>query len=270
MAELLDGARPLAVIDCEADPSALFAGRRRLGTIDLLARVTRSRISTREARKLFDEVRAAPARAGLEVYLERPWARAAQLELRWQAAQLPTADGGARSVPLHVVHAREGTLPKGAKGLEWFLLTSSPVRSQGDAERILRSYRLRAWVGDWQRVLRIGCTVDRLRCEWEGALELAVTAHAVIAWRLTAMILLGKAKPGLPPEILFSALELLALTDFAKTSRLPAPENLRQAVLTMAAWAGPVNRLPSPGSLRISDGYFRLESAAEVLGPHAR
>lgn len=84
-----------------------------------------------------------------------------------------------------------------------------------------------------------------------------MTANAVIAWRLTAMIL-------------FSDLELLALRDFAKTRRLPAPENLRQAVLTMAAWAGPVNRLPSPGSLRIWDGSFRLESAAEVYGRAAR
>lgn len=266
LAELLDGVRPLAVIDCDVDPCALFAEQRRLRAIDLLARVTRSRIPTREARTAFDEVRAAPAGAALEIYLERPWARAAQLELRWQTVRLPTAGAGTYSVPLQVVHVREGTPPKGGTRLEWFLLTSSPVRSQGDAERILRYYRLSGWVGDWQRVLRVGCTVARLRCQWAEAVDLAVTANAVIAWRLTAMIQLGQAKPGPPPEFLFSDLELHALQDFAKASRLPAPENLRQAVLTMAAWGGSLkrNRLPSPGSLNIWNGYLRLEPAEEL------
>lgn len=116
LAELLDGARPLAVIDCEADPGALFAEQRRLGSIDLLARVTRSRISTREARKLFDAVRAAPARARLDVYLERPWARAAQLELRWQAAQLPTADGGAPPSRCTWCMCARGPRPRARRG----------------------------------------------------------------------------------------------------------------------------------------------------------
>ena len=47
-------------------------------------------------------------------------------------------------------------------------------------------------------------------------IERAVTINEVIAWRLTAMTLLGRDTPELPAETLFPEIEIATLADFAK------------------------------------------------------
>ena len=65
-------------------------------------------------------------------------------------------------------------------------------------------------------------------------IERAVTIKAAIAWRLMAMTLLGREKPELGAEVLFSDMEILALKDFAQDRRLSLPDNLGATVVTLA------------------------------------
>ena len=65
-----------------------------------------------------------------------------------------------------------------------------------------------------------------------------MTINAVIAWRLTAMTLLGRDPPELPAETLFCEIEIAALADFAKDRRLVPPDNLGRVVLTLAMLGG--------------------------------
>ena len=89
---------------------------------------------------------------------------------------------------------------------------------------------------------------------------------AVIAWRLTAMTLLGRDTPELPADILFSDIEIIALEDFAKDRKLPPPDNLGRAVLTMAMLGGYLNRKrdPPPGHAKLWEGYTRLATTAQT------
>ena len=56
----------------------------------------------------------------------------------------------------------------------------------------------------------------------------------VIAWRAR----LGRKLPDLPPEILFSDVELRVLALFAKSYRKDAPKNLGNAVFLVAHLRG--------------------------------
>ena len=94
----------------------------------------------------------------------------------------------------------------------------------------------------------------------------AVTINAVIAWRLTAMTMMGRETPELPADILFSDIEIIALEDFASDRKLPAPRNLGLAVLTMAMLGGYLNRKNDPwqGHEKTREGHTRLAVAAQT------
>ena len=145
---------------------------------------------------------------------------------------------GPGPLQLSLVHVCEESAPDNLEPLEWFLLTSLPVTSRQQALKILEWYRLRWRIEDWHRVLKSGCKVEYLGHRTGERIERAVTINAVIAWRLTAMTLLGRDTPELPADILFSDIEIIALEDFAKDRKLPPPDNLGRAMLTMAMLGG--------------------------------
>ena len=253
LARELDGVRPVALMDREADVFALFAEQRRLRTVDLLVRAKHNRSLGKDVPKLFEGVRAEAAQARLEIHVGRLSARrasrgqkgrearaerVAQVELRFKAVELPDPDKAAAAARLNLVHVREEAQPEGAERLEWFLLTTLAVQSRQDAEQVLEWYRLRWRIEDWHRVLKTGCKVEYLAHRTGERIERAVTINAVIAWRLMAMTLLGRDTPELPAETLFSDIEIAALEDFAKDRKLPPPDNIGRAVLTTAMLGG--------------------------------
>ena len=69
-----------------------------------------------------------------------------------------------------------------------------------------------------------------------------MTITAVIARRLTVMMLMGRDTPELPPEIQYSDIEITEPRDFAKGRKLREPENLGCKVLTIAILCSCLNR----------------------------
>ena len=168
----LEGVRPVSVMDRAGDVFAVCAEQQRLGTVDLLVRAQHNRALGQGVPKLFDKVRGEPEQGRVEIHVARLSGRRASR--------------------------------RGRSRLEWFLLTTLAVAGREDAERVLERYRLRWRIEDWQRVLKSGCKVEYLGHRWGERIERAVTINAVIAWRLTAMTLLGRDTPELPVETLFS------------------------------------------------------------------
>ncbi len=270
-------------MDRAADVFALFAEQRRLRTVDLLVRAKHNRSLGKDVPKLFEGVRAEAAQARLEIHVGRLSARrasrgqkgrearaerVAQVELRWQAVELPDPDKAAAAARLNLVHVREAAQPEGAERLEWFLLTTLAVQSRQDAERVLEWYRLRWRIEDWHRVLKTGCKVEYLAHRTGERIERAVTINAVIAWRLMAMTLLGRDTPELPAETLFSDIEIAALEDFAQDRKLPPPDNIGRAVLTTAMLGGYLGfkrkRYAGPGHQVLWEGYTRLATIVQA------
>ena len=149
------------------------------------------------------------------------------MELRYETLTIPAPQGnptGVPSVRLSVVHARETEPPPKGKRLEWFLLTSVLVNDVETAQQMLRWYALRWRVEDYFRVLKTGCRVQQLQHHTADRLKRAIALHAVIAWRIMLMTLLGREDPELPAQLLFSDLEIRVLGAFAASRGYPPAE----------------------------------------------
>ncbi len=274
-----EGARAVAVLDREGDFFALFAERRRLGNIDLLVRAKVNRSLAPDQAKLFDQLAAEPPAGRMTVRLDRQSARnsartqkakperaarEAEAALRFRRFDIPPPKGGdSREAPvsLTAVSVCEEQPPEGCEPLRQTLLTSLPVTTPAEAERVVEQYALRWRIEDWHRILKSGCKAEHLNHRDGERIERAVTIKAVIAWRLFVMVMLGRETPELPAEMLFSDTEIMVLKDFAADRRLkPQPDNLGHAVLVMAVMGGYLNRRsdPPPGHRIIWRGYASL------------
>ena len=69
--------------------------------------------------------------------------------------------------------------------------------------------------------------------------------------------LLGREKPELPTEVLFSDIEIAPLRDCAKDRKQSEPDNLGDAVLTMAKLGGYLNRKNDPVA-RVQEDLGRI------------
>ena len=254
--------------------------------MQLLVRAKHNRNLGKGELKLFDQLNAMRPQAHLKLQVDRQSARRSsrsqkaraaqsarrtQVELRWCEVKLPAPQKsqfrGCKPLRMHAVQVQESQAPAGVKPLQWLLLTMLPVKSRAQAEQVLHRYRLRWRIEDWHRVLKSGCKVELLAHRTEGRQQRAITINAVIAWRLTAMTLLGRETPELPMEVMFSTLEIACLQDFAAHYKLPPPKDLGGAIRTMASLAGYQNRKhdPPPGHQKMWEGYMRLTNMIQVV-----
>lgn len=233
--------RLINVCDREADFFELFEEQRRNPGVDLLVRANHNRVIIDEPFKLFEAVRQAPLQTKIQVHVPRQSARPklskkkarakrpsrqAELEVRYQRIQLRPSKYYSDKDPLDIwiIHAVESSPPEGTSPVEWFLLTTVDLRSAEDAVACLRWYGLRWRMEDFHRVLKSGCGVEQIAHETAERIRRAIAINLVIAWRIMLMTLLGRETPQLPPEVLFSDLELQVLRAYAKKNtshRLP-------------------------------------------------
>jgi len=91
-----------------------------------------------------------------------------------------------KPVRVQVVWAVEAEQWVGEEGVEWILVTSLPVESIEEAQRMLAWYRFRWLIERYHAVLKGGCRVEQLQLESFDRIERAVACYAIVAWcRLT-------------------------------------------------------------------------------------
>ena len=280
-AHSLPETRVMCTMDREADFCDLFIEQREhAANVELLVRAKVNRVlgndTTAEGdkvvRRLFDEVRNAPARGACTVEVSRLSARVkaskqapknkrparlAETTLRYEPVALPCPQ--AAPVALWMVHAREERPPAKTEPLEWFLLTTVPVTSPDDAKRILHWYALRWRIEDYFRILKSGCKVEELQHHSAERLERAIAIKMVIAWRIQLMVRLGREVPELPAQVLFCDTELRVLATFARSRNLAPPQHLGEAVQLLARLGGWLGRARDPpGAQLLWHGYTQL------------
>jgi hypothetical protein len=266
-------------MDRAADFFELFDEWRRDPSVDLLVRAQHNR-ATKADKNLFDAVRDSEPRLKLEILIGRKSARpkrskqkaqparkarTAAVTLRYRKIELapPFYHRDKAPVPLWILHVGEEDPPAGVTPVQWFLLTTRDIGSPEQALRCVEWYCLRWRIEDWHRVLKSGCKIEKLGHADAQRLERVVAIHAVIAWRIMLMTLLGREDPQLPPDVLFSDLELQVLVAFARRRRdLPAPTSLKNAVWIVASIGGYLRRKsdPPPGHQLLWRGYTQLQT----------
>ena len=257
--------RLITVCDREADFFELFDEQRRNPCVDLLVRANHNRVIQEEPFKLFPAVRQAPLQTKVQVHVPRQSARPklskkkarpkrpsrlAELEVRYQRIQLrpPDYHSGKDPMDVWVIHAVESAPPEATEAVEWFLLTTVNITSPEIAVQCLRWYCLRWRIEDFHRVLKSGCGVEQIAHETAERIRRAVAINLVIAWRIMLMTLLGREIPELPPEVLFSDLELQVLRAYSKKNashRLqPCATPFASSPASAATWAA--RTIPNP------------------------
>ena len=299
LAAAAPGTRTVSVMDREGDIAALFAERQAEGGAELLVRAKHDRAFP-DGESLFTRMRSAPPDGEHEIRIDRASARRAArgqkgfagrearratAQLRWQALEVPVpraARGrlGTEPMRLTAVHVREPEPPSGAEAVEWLLLTTLPVAERKAAVEVLDLYALRWRIEDWHRILKSGCDVEKTAHSTAERIKRAVALNAVIAWRLSALTLLGRATPELPAENLFAKSEIAMLLDYARYMgfSLPCQTNpgempeldavsLGEAVLLVARLGGYLNRKNDgpPGHQLVWEGYARMSSGAQTM-----
>ena len=270
------------VLDREADFFELFDEQRcNFSRVELLVRAKFDRRTTGE-HKLFDTVRQSPVQAMLKIKIPRQSARPkkskqkirpkrsariAEVAVRYVQVELnpPPYYQDKAPLPVWIVHVREDNAPTDTVPVEWFLLTTIDIKSVADAVKCVKWYCLRWRIEDWHRVLKSGCGVEKMAHKTADRLKRAIAINMVVAWRIMLMTLLGRETPELPPEVLFSDLEIKVLAAYAKKKSLVPPGCLGDAVKLVARMGGYLNRsgdLP-PGHQVMWHGYSILQIMCE-------
>jgi hypothetical protein len=179
-------------------------------------------------RKLWDFMEAQPVRLRrkLEVPRRRGQpARSAEVGIRWAQITIQAPAVGPKKgwppLNLWAVWIYEDTPPHGAERLEWMLLTDLPINTPDEAWEKVLWYRLRWGIEEWHRVLKSGCGVEQRGFKTDEHLKRVLTFDLIMAWRILALVKLGRTVPNIPAELLYTAEELKVLLSAVKKN-LPA------------------------------------------------
>lgn len=153
-------------------------------------------------------------------------ARSAEVGIRWAQVTIQAPAVGPKKgwppLNLWVVWVYEDTPPQGAERLEWMLLTDLPINTPDEAWEKALWYRVRWGIEEWHRVLKSGCGVEQRGFKTDEHLKRGLTFDLIMAWRILALVKLGRTVPNVPAELLYTAEELKILLSAVKKN-LPVP-----------------------------------------------
>lgn len=281
--ERLAGLRPIHVMDREADMFELLQhfmmtkGRfvirarhdRHLVEEDgviagetLFARIVRETPRVQRTAKLSARV------------LKRPTANRAHAErghriatLNLSAARLRLAapkrfSGEEEFLDVNVVLAVEVNAPEGEDPVVWRLLTTEPIATPSDIEKIVDAYRGRWVIEEFFKVLKTGCAIEKRQLTTCSALINVLALFIPVAWHLLLLRTTARLRPTAPASTFLTDTQLIVL---ARTKRARLPENptVNDALLGIARWGGFLKHNGTPGWMVLNRGFEKLLAAEE-------
>jgi len=190
----------------------------------------------------------------------------------------PRPDSGGQSafeqmsdVTVNAVLVREVNPPEGEEAIEWLLLTSLPIDTLEQVQRVVRTYCVRWQIEIYFRVLKSGCEVEKSQLETAGRYRNYLGLCLIVAWRVMHLTMLGRNCPEMSCEEVLEKDEWQAVYTVVKQMAPPAQAPpLGEMVLLLAALGGYLGR-PSdgePGPKAVWRGLQRLSDL--LLGWRAR
>ena len=203
-------------------------------------------------------------------------AREARVEVRAARVTLRPPWRFDRKLPVVTVNALlvlETQPPEGEDPIEWLLLTSLPIKTIEDVQRVVRLYAVRWVVEIFFRTLKSGCRVEERRFEAVERLLPCLGVYLIVAWRTLFVCRLGRSCPEVSCEAVFEPAEWRAV--YAVIHRTPPPREpppLNEIVRLVAQLGGYVNRPrpDPPGPQTVWLGLQRTHDLAlawQTFGP---
>lgn len=169
-----------------------------------------------------------------------------------------------------VVHVRESRPPRGCERLEWFLLTTYPVKSGSDAELVVRGYCMRWRVEEFHKTWKTGaCNVENSQLRSAENFKRWATILAAVASRIERFKQVSRSTPDISARKLASQDELDAAILLTKRcAHRPGASLTAMQFVTLVANLGGYTGKSSggpPGSIVIARGFDRVLAAATAL-----
>jgi Transposase DNA-binding/Transposase DDE domain len=169
-----------------------------------------------------------------------------------------------RLLPLNVVRVYETEAPEGEVPVEWILFTSEPVNTVAAVAAVVDGYRRRWLIEEYFKALKTGCSYEKRELESMRTLTNLLGIVAVIAWRLLKLRALLRSTPQRPAtEVVDSdLLDALAarLKDIREPKPLPPSPTVTDLMNGIARLGGHITSNGPPGWQVLWRGYQDLLS----------
>jgi hypothetical protein len=238
-------------------------------------RIPPSEHGTRNAvyRKFRDDVSDSPVRMRQTITLPQTPKRAArecEVEIRAKEVTLrhPKNRKGLPDVPCRIVYVKEIGIPEnGDSPVEWWLITSLPVPTNDDVQRVIDYYKARWTVEVYFKVLKSGCKVEDIQLETTARLRNSLAFYQIIAWRVLYLTYLNRECPTMPCTVVFEDYEWQPVWRVSTKKELPAqPPTLSEFMGLLSSLGGYNNRAKEgpPGPQPIWVGLRRMADFARA------
>jgi len=146
-------------------------------------------------------------------------------------------------VTVTVVLAQEIYTPEGQTPIDWILLTSLEATTLAQAIQVIDYYLIRWEIEVFHKILKSGCTVEKLQFETPDRLLPCLCLYMIIAWRIHYLTKLGRSCPELPCGVVFEEAEWKPVVRILKGPGAEKTEpTLGEFNLLVAQLGGHLNR----------------------------
>lgn len=271
------GRQLVHVMDREADDFALWRDIVSLGD-DFVIRSAQNRATTKDV-LLEEALHGTPYLFKRQVKVSRRSAhrpladrtrhpareeRTAELSARAGTIEIRKPSKGRKSeyppfLELRVVEVTELEPPEGEEPVSWRLVTTLPVDTPEDVERIIDIYRKRWLIEEFFKALKTGCSLEERQAEGRHAILNTLSLLVPMAVRLLQVRAMGRFEPDAACDLL-DEVELLALKHLVPAAKLPERPTNRQVMLAVARLGGHLRANGDPGWQTLGAGQAYLDT----------
>ena len=168
-------------------------------------------------------------------------------------------------VTINIVHCIETNPPSEEDRIEWFLLTSIPIENYRIAFNVVKFYLCRWQIEIFFKILKSGCTVEKLQFESFQSIINCIALYMIISWRILYITNLSRVYPDIKCNIIFEDNEWKSICAVATKKPPPnEPPKLKEIVVWIAQLGGFLNRKSdnNPGVKTIWIGIQRMRDFA--------
>jgi len=192
---------------------------------------------------------------------EHPPRKAREAELCIRASRVTlkrpqvNAPGAPDETTLNIVDVFEPNPPAEQEAVSWQLLTSEPIETPEQLERIVDIYRARWVIEEYFKAIKTGCAYERRQLMSLRALLNALAIFIPVAWRLLLLRTAARQTPTAPASDYMQEEEIKLLRWRSKRVKLPKHPTVEQVLLAIAGIGGHLKRNGPPGWQTLAAGY---------------
>ena len=146
-------------------------------------------------------------------------------------------------VSYHVVLVEEVDGPGDGTDVSWLLITSLPIDTLAEVQRVIDYYVARWTIEVFFRVFKTGCQVEKIQLETLPRLKNCLAFYKIIAWRIMYLTYLNRECPTLPCDVVFDDCEWKSVWRVVTRTALPGtPPTLSEFMRLLTQLGGYNNR----------------------------